>query len=335
MRFSFFNASVILFFATGGMNMNACAQNEILYDPEKGIMFVDKKDTLKKDKGAKPLISFEKKGGSRDTVSTSVRPRLSEKGGRDSTDLHVGRKKDPPTLYFMSGLEYYKNGDYDHAMQNFRYADSVGKNPIYHLWVGKCWRQLGKPQKMRAIMESIIQDKKAADVADDALFEMAAHYQDIDDYDTAEILYTRLAERYPFGESYSTGERYIDVARDQRKFMRAEMSNMLAILGYTDEELEENYRQFQRNHRLKETGVGDQATVALIKKTYQQMVEREKQNQRVQEQARRFTLWAVIAGAAGFLNILLSLGLFIRLNARKGHINEVRQNIAALDVRSM
>ena len=309
------------------------AQNEILYDPEKGIMFVDKKDTVKKAVLPKPLISHKKKDGNIESTKEAVPPQIPVLSHRDSTDLHIGRKKDPPTLYFMSGLEYFKNGDYTNALHNFLYADSVGRKPIFKLWVGKTQRQLGKPKKMLAIMREIMKKQAGSDVADDALFEMAAYYQDIDDYDTASLLYTKLSEQYPFGESHSTGERYIDVAQEQRKMMRAEMNNMLAILGYTNDDLSENYRSFQKNYHLKETGTGDRATVQAMKKTYQKMLDREKQNTLVKEQAKRYLLWAGVAGVAGFINILFAIWLMNWIHARKRHLDQIKENIAELDAK--
>jgi tetratricopeptide (TPR) repeat protein len=311
------------------------AQNEILYDPEKGIMFVDKKDTIKKSVSPKPLVSHTKKEGRAESVAEGVPPQILVLSHRDSTDLHIGRKKDPPTLYFMSGIEYFKNGDYPNALNNFLYADSVGRKPIFRLWVGKTQRQLGKSDRMLAIMSDILKHQAGSDVADDALFEMAAFYQDIDDYDTASLLYKKLSEQYPFGESHSTGERYIDIAQEQRKMMRAETNNMLAILGYTNEDVSENYRSFQKNHRLKVTGTGDRATVRAMKRMYQKMLDRENQNAQVKEQAKRYQLWAGVAGVAGFINILFALWLMNLVLARKRHLDQLRVNIAEFDATTL
>jgi tetratricopeptide (TPR) repeat protein len=296
---------------------------------------MDKKDTTKKTSTPKPLISFKKKEEQTEAVSKETSPQLPLLSPHDSTDLHIGRKKDPPTLYFMSGLEYFKNGDYANALNNFLYADSVGRKPLFRLWAGKSYRQLGKPQKMLAIMREILEKHPNCDVADDALFEIAAYYQNSDAYDSAALVYTKLSEQYPFGESYSTGERYIDVAQEQRKLMRAEMNNMLAILGYTQEEPSENFRNFQKNHRLNGTGMGDRVTVQAIKKMYQKMLDREAQNTKIKEQAKQYLIWAGVAGVAGFLNILLALGLLNRIRDRKRHLDELRANIAELDATTL
>jgi tetratricopeptide (TPR) repeat protein len=247
----------------------------------------------------------------------------------------VGRKKDPPTLYFTSGLEYYKNGDYANALHNFLYADSIGRNPAFRLWVGKTYRQLNKPAKMIAVFKEMLEKKPESEVADDALFEMAAYYQNTDDYETAAKLYTQLSEQYPFGESWATGEKYIEVARDQRKLMRAEMSNMLAILGYNDENLEANFRAFQRNHRLKETGTGDQKTIQSIKLMYQKLLEREQKNTQVKEQAKRYLIYAGVAGAFGLVNILILLSMLLRARSRSRQLVDLRETLLDLDAKNL
>jgi TolA-binding protein len=311
----------------------AAGQSELLYDPEKGIMFVDKNDSAKKSGSAKPLVTFDKKTGKDKAVGETPARQVPGVQTRESTDLHVGRKKDPPTLYFTSGLEYYKNGDYANALHNFSYADSIGRNPAFRLWMGKTYRQLNKPEKMLSVFREIVQKRPECDVADDALFEMAAFYQDSSDYETAARLYTQLSEQYPFGESYATGERYIEVARDQRKMMRAEMSNMLAILKYTDENIETNYREFQQNHGLQVTGSGNQQTIRAIKLSYQKMLDRERKNAQVKEQAKRYLLWAGGAGVLGLLNILLLLAMLLRTGARNKQLVELRETLLDLDAR--
>ena len=321
-------AIVSLLFAASG----AAAQSELLYDPEKGIMFVDKKDSTKKNGTAKPLISFDRKGGKEKEGETAA-PQIPVMQAHDSTDLHVGRKKDPPTLYFTSGLEYFKNGDYTNALQNFLYADSIGHNPVYRLYEGRTYRKLNKPAKMLAVLREIIEKKPECDVADDALFEMATFYQDSDDYETAAKLYTQLSEQYPFGESYVTGEKYIDVARDQRKMMLAEISNKLAILGYTDENLDANYRAFQRNNRLPETGTGDQKTIKSIKLVYRNLLDREQKNAKIKEQAKQYLLYAGFAGVLGLVNILVLLSALIRTGGRSKQIDDLAETLRELDIK--
>jgi TolA-binding protein len=307
----------------------AFSQNELRYDPEKGIMLVDKKDTGKSGPQAKPLVSFDKQA-----VTGSV-PQLPVTA-RDSTDLHVGRKKDPPALYFNSGLEYFKNADFTHALQNFRYADSVDPKPLYRLWVGRCHRQLKDPAKMVATMEGIVKDHPDCDVAADALFEIAIYYQTTDDYEAASRQLTKLLEQYPFGESYSTGEKFIDIARDRRTRMRAELSNDLAALGYTNEDIAANFLAFQKDHSLKESGVPDLPTVLGIKNAYKKLVDRDQRRKQNENLAQQYLSWAGVAGGAGLLVILVSLILYFRSRGMLRQIEEMNEALAAdLDLKKL
>jgi tetratricopeptide (TPR) repeat protein len=310
------------------------AQNEIVYDPEKGIMFVDKKDTTKRGGAAKSLVSFDKTPDKQNESKVNFPPQVPVHT-RDSTDLHVGRKKDPPALYFTSGLEYFKNADFAHALQNFQYADSVDPKPLYRLWVGKTYRQLGEPRKTLSIMETIVKNHPECDVADDAQFEIAVYYENRGDYDSATTQYALLSERYPFGESYSTGEKFIDIARDRRTSMRAEMNNMLAILGYTSEDIAANFTAFQKDNGLKETGIADLSTVQAIKKTGKKMLDREQLREQNELLAKRYLTWAEVAGAVGLMSIVLSLNLFFRLRARAREIIEFKENLADINLKKL
>jgi tetratricopeptide (TPR) repeat protein len=150
------------------------AQDELRFDPEKGIVVVDKKKTGKKA-APKALVRFDT-SGRKWAQQENMIPQMEVMYERsDSADIHVGRRKDPPTIYFMSGLEYFKNGDYDRALKNFRHADSMGRKPVYRLWMGKAYRQLGQTNEMIDIMKQIIARDPESNISDDALFEMAEH----------------------------------------------------------------------------------------------------------------------------------------------------------------
>jgi tetratricopeptide (TPR) repeat protein len=306
----------------------AFAQNEIKYDPEKGIMIVDKKHPEKKDTSATPMFSIDKSGKKAKEKTFSTQSSMPMLSSPDSTDLHVGRKKDPSTLYFMSGLEYFKNADYSHALQNFTYADSIDPKPVFRLWIGKTRRQLGEGEKMLPLMEEIVKKYPTSDVADDALFEVACYYQGADDYDAASRLYTQLAEQYPFGESYSTGEKFGEIARECRKKMNAELSNMLAIAGYANEELSAAISGFQRDHRLQQTGEADPKTVGAIKKASQKLLDRDQENAEKTATTERYAKWAVLAGGAALLNLFLAIGLFFGIRAKQRYLRELTKTVA-------
>jgi tetratricopeptide (TPR) repeat protein len=201
--------------------------------------------------------------------------------------------------------------------------------------VGKSYRKLNQPEKMIDVMMRIIEAYPQSDVADDALFEMAVHYQNSDEYQTATGLYKQLSEQYPFGVSYSTGEKYIDIARECRNKMHAEISNMLAILGYTHEDNAVNITSFQRNNHLKESGVADQKTVLAVKKMFQRILDREQKKARLDKEAERYLAWAGLAGAAGLCNIFVSIGILFQARARRRVLAELRANLAELDTRAL
>jgi TolA-binding protein len=309
------------------MAFMSLAQDQITYDPEKGIMIVDKKKGAKNATVSNPLLSKDKSGKNRkkgETINPVQMPMLP---APDANDLHVGRKKDPSSLYFTSGLEYFKNADFSHALQNFTYADSMDPKPVFMLWIGKTRRQLGEAEKMLSIMDEIVRKHPDCDVADDALLEIACYYQSVNDYDTAFLFFSRLEEQYPFGESYATGEKLIDIARECRKNMNGELSSMLAIAGYPNEELAGAISGFQRDHSLKQTGMADRETVAFIKKTAQKTLDRDRQKQENKAKEEQYKKWAAIGGGAGILNLLIAISLFFSTRAKQRDLRELCANV--------
>ena len=302
-------------------------QGELKYDPDKGFMVVDGKNGTVKT--VKPLMSNDKPD-IKNTGAVASKPPTPK--ARDANDIQVGRKKDPPTLYFISGQEYYKNNDFDHALQNFKYADSVGSNPVYQLWIGKAYRSLGKPELMVPIMNEIVKKHPECDVADDALLELAVYYQDGDDYDTAARLYAQMAEQYPFGVSYTTGENMIDVVKEQRKQLSARLNSMLAMLGFTNEDVSVNLAAFQKSNRLKESGLADKTTVQLLKKSHALILEREEQREKDAEAAKQRMPFVAVAGCFGILNILIASILFFQARSRKRHLALLEETLSDLDV---
>jgi tetratricopeptide (TPR) repeat protein len=304
-----------------GIN-SAFAEKELMYDPEKGIIFVDKESsaapaTIPSDKPAKPVKRAK-------SLKATTNP-----------DIHVGRKKDPPELYFRSGLEYYKNGDFNNALKNFSFADSVDHRPEYRLWIGKTLRSLGKIDEMLKTMIRIIKDEPDCDVADDVLFELAVHYKMTDDYDKATQLFSQLIEQYPFGQAFSTGEELREIAREQRRLMRAEMINILTILGFIGEDLPTSYRNFQKANKLPVTEVGDRKTVQAIKEQHRLYLEQEEKKSQQKARFDRYSIWIYCAVAAGVLNILLLLLLLSKVQARKRHLAELHKMISDLDVKKL
>ena len=299
-------------------SLPVAAEKELMYDPEKGIIFVEKKGTTRKS--ATP--SAPKK--------SSVHQKSVLK--KSSTDIHVGRKKDPPQLYFKSGLEYYRNNDFNNAYKNFLFADSVDHQPEYRLWLGKTLRKMNKIDEMLKTMFTIIHDEPNCDVADDALLELALYYKMANDYEKANQLFTRLIEQYPFGLSYSTGEELREIAREQRRLMRAEMINILTILNYTGEDLPASYQKFQQANDLPVNGLGDHKTVTAIKELHRRYLEQQELKTRQQQQFDRYDVWVYVLIAAGTLNTLLLLLLLSKIKGRKRQIIELEKIISDLNI---
>lgn len=290
------------------------AEKVIAYDPVKGIIFVDKNVAERQRKS---------------THSSSINSKLRKSS---TVDLHVGRKKDPPELYFRSGLEYFQNGDYNNALKNFSYADSIAPNPQSMLWKAKTYRQMGDFNKMLFIMQQIIENYPDSDVTDDALFELALHYQKIDDYERASLLYTRLIEQYPFGLLFSTGEELRETAREQKRVMRAELNNLLSILGFSGDEFTANLRSFQKNNYLEITGNADQKTVQMIRTRHNEFLH-EEQKQLLEHKNREKSCFMLIgAGAASLITLVFLILLQLKINAKKQHISELKKIITDLDL---
>ncbi len=282
----------------------------LIYDPEKGIIFVEK------DPGAqKPKTT---------SAASQKKP--------NKTDIHIGRKKDPPELYFKSGLEYFQNSDFKSALKNFSYADSADPHPEYMLWKAKALRQMGDFDKMLYLMQQLIENYPESDVADDALFELALHYQKTDDYHRASLLYSQLTEQYPFGLLFSTGEELREIARDQKKLMRAELINLLSILGFTGDDLNTSIGNFQKSNDLEITGDADQKTVLLIKQKHKQFLKSEELKIEEQKNMQKFRFLLFIAGGVSIFTFIILIILRFRINSRKQHLFELQKILSDLDL---
>ncbi|MBD3392733.1 MAG: hypothetical protein GF418_11585 [Chitinivibrionales bacterium] len=294
------------------------AEKVLIYDEDRGIIFVDK----------------EAHEARREEKARATAERIARERSRRG-DIHVGRKKDPPELYFKSGLQYFKDGDYINALKNFTYARSADPKPEYLLWMGKTYRQLDQHDKMLSIMEEILKKYRESSVADDALFEIAFHYQKSDDYAMATRRYAELAEQYPFGVSYSNNQEFLEVSRTQRQYMRAEMITALKVLGYRGETPREAYEAFQKKNGLEVTGTPTAATVRAVKSQYQDKLQADAATSTQQEETRRATLVAAVAGAALALNLWILVAVRLKSRERKRHLANLQSALADLDTRML
>lgn len=314
----FFVRRLLCISLIASLSADLYAQRQLIYDPERGIVFEDEPKRITTEK-----------------QSPSSEQKAVPKQKRDSNDLHLNRKKDPPELYFRSGLEYFKNRDYKNALKNFSYADSVARKPHYLLWKGKTLRQLGDSRQMLSIMEQIVEKYSESDVADDALLETALYYQSNDDYEKAAQIYTRLIEQFPFGTSFSNGEELREIAREQRRVMRAEITTLLASLGYTDNDFTVSCKKFQKANNLEITGTPNRETVSTIRKLHKDLLNKEEKRAKNKAMALRFSKWNTAIALFTLVNITLLFSLLIKIKAGKRRLEDLSAMLKDLDTRKL
>jgi tetratricopeptide (TPR) repeat protein len=250
---------------------------------------------------------------------------------RKRADIHAGRQKDPPELYFKLGLQYFNNGDFKNAIINFNYASKADPQPQYLYWIGKTYGQFGQHDTMLTIMKEILTTHPKSDVADDALFEIAFHYQGNDDYHMARQKYEELVEQYPQGVSFSSGEEFAEVCRARRQLMRGEIVSALRVLGYKGATPEDTYRTFQKKNGLEENGQLNQKTVRAIKQKYQEKLNQDAKLKAQQEYVRQARIWAMIITATLASNLLFIIIIRTRIKKRNQHLAHLEGKLADLN----
>jgi tetratricopeptide (TPR) repeat protein len=311
----FFSGSFSYLFAEKGIN----------YDPEKGIIFTDD-NSAKKSTTQRPKNTFESK---KSAVTHQTSP--VEQPVVKSNDLYYHRKKDPPEIYYKSGLEYFKNEDFSNALKNFNYADSLSSLPLYKLWKAKTLRRLNNILGMFHLLNEIATKYANSDIADDALLELSVYYKSINDYEKALETLTKLIEQYPFGISSATGEELPAIARDQRRLIRQEMVNDLAMIGYQEEDLASAYREFQVKNGLKITGTGTIETVSLIKQLQEQLLQKQDEESEKTQELDKYQ-WIMIACISVLFSTLILLFILrLNINSRKQHLLELKDILTELD----
>jgi tetratricopeptide (TPR) repeat protein len=296
----------------------AFAEKILIYDEEKGIVSVDKNA---------PAPVPGKSGAVAKTpqpINEKERIRIPS-NGKSVDGIQRGRPKDPPEIYFESGLQYFKNGNFDDALKNFTYADSLDPQPKYLLWMGKSLRQVGKIGKLLFVMNRLITTYPESDVADDALFEIAFCYQANDDYNKAVKAYTKLAEQYPFGTSYSNGENFRNVAHEQIKIMRNEMIFSLRALGYVGDDIESILGSFQKDNGLSVNNSGDRSTVIAVKAAYEKLLEVKAAKELHRTRLKKYSKASLFICGLLFINFILLVVLNRKMAARK-------KNLAAINL---
>lgn len=304
---------IVLFFL-----VSVFSEKVLIYDEEKGIIFIEK-DTQKS-----PKDNSKKK--KKKSISTPLSQKDTLKKQFDG--LYLNRKEDPPEVYFKSGLEYYRNSDYKNALKNFKFASEKDLQPKYLLWIGKSYRQLAKKNQMFSIMKRIIADYPESKVADDALFEMAFYYQKNDNYHEAINKYYQLAEQYPFGQSFSNGEEFLELAHKQIRIMRGEMLSSLKLLGIREEFLENAYREFQKRNDIPMTGIGNPTTVRAIKQQYAELLKKNDTISATIEQSRKSLKWLIGFGTVIILNLIFCIIIRLKINQNRHQLTLLKEMLA-------
>jgi tetratricopeptide (TPR) repeat protein len=196
--------------------------------------------------------------------------------------------------------------------------------------MGKTLRQLHKVDRLLFVMNRIVTIYPESDVADDALFEIAFCYQTNNDYERAMKAYTKLAEQYPFGTSFSNGESFRDLAHKQCQVMRADMISSLKMLGYQGDDLESIYREFQKNNGLAVSGLGNIETIQAIKTSYDNYLKMEAAKTQRQARMNKYRPIALSLCIILFINFGSLLILNRKIAARRKQVVTLNQVLSEL-----
>ncbi len=300
---------------------------QLVYDKEKGIIHsseVENKDPSKR----KTHRSAADK-----TPKPSPKPSGGLIRGTPET-IHAGREKDGPELYHQSGLEYFEKDDLSNALKNFKQAYRLSPKAEYLLWIGKSHRRLGRVNDFLSAMTTIMEKYPDSEVADDALFELAYHRQEQNDYARSSRLYARLAEQYPFGVSISNGIEYLETTRERRRTMRAEMITALRYLGYDGSNYEELLRTFQSGNGFEVTGKADSATVSRIKEQYARKMRNAGENARMKQRFEQTLRWGVPLGILIFLNLGIVVTTRLKIGRKMKMAAELTEVLTDLDTKT-
>jgi tetratricopeptide (TPR) repeat protein len=307
---------------------SASGEKVLMYDEEKGIIFVDKDQ---EKTGPVPKKESAQKKAQAPAVDRE-KHRPASNGRTVDASIQRGRQKDPPEVYFHSGLQYFKNNNFEDALKNFTHADSLDPQPKYVLWMGKTLRQLHKYDRLLFIMNRIVTTYPESEVADDALFEIAFCYQTNDNYDLAIKTYTKLAEQYPFGTSFSNGESFRELAHKQCQIMRTEMISSLKVLGYPGDDLESLYREFQKSKAMAVSGVGDVETIRAIKAAYENALNMAAAKERRRKRAGKFHAAAMTICAVLALNCVILFVINRKIAAKRRQLASLSQVLSELSM---
>ncbi|MBN1983261.1 MAG: tetratricopeptide repeat protein [Chitinivibrionales bacterium] len=308
--------------------MNACQRSVFLFISFVGWSFLQPINAQESNAGVDSTSEVNDEYHVVPTAASGQKDTLTQ---QQSGKVHITDKsKEPGAPLFNTGIEYFRSGNYPEALKSFQKAYAKESNPLYQFWVGKTFRQLNRNDTMVVIMETIVSRYPESDVTDDALYELAFCYQQSENYHMAMEKYTQLAEQFPFGTSYTTGEEYLEISRRERQKMRSEILFALNILGFNAQTLAESYREFQKTNNLPVTASGDPETVRSIKAQYKAKVESGKVPLPGNTETNPPLMWIYVAGTVVLCNLGALIIIRLRIRQNKMHLRHLRAQIYSL-----
>lgn len=185
---------------------------------------------------------------------------------------------------------------------------------------------------MTITMNRIIDDYPESDVADDAIFEMAFYHQINNRYSEASDLYKTLAERYPFGLSYSNGDEFLETSRKERQRMRGEIMSALPIIGIKVQSIEEGYSEFQKQNGLKVTGKGDSITVTSIRNKFKEISRNDESMSNTRRSLMENLKWAIVAGFIYFIVLMTMIIFFLKIKRFQKELSLIKETLTDMRI---
>jgi tetratricopeptide (TPR) repeat protein len=260
---------ILLLFVAGILlsNQTATAKKVLVFDEQKGIIWVEEGKEGKKDKKGKK----EEKKEAFDVPTIGKEEEVVVEKKTVRVRRHVKIKPASSQSYLKTGKKFYSSGDYKEAIRYFNKAWRKQRNPVYYFWIGACYRKIEKHFEMVSIFKEIVEKFPRSNVADDALFYLAVHAQKRYNYRLAISRYREVVELYPNGVSEMGGFAFREEAKKQLRAMKIDILSRLKLLNYTNNNPVALIKKFQEGIRLPITGKPDRKTMMMLVKASDRM----------------------------------------------------------------
>jgi len=117
--------------------------------------------------------------------------------------------------------------------------------------------------------------------------------------------------------------------------MRAEITTLLASLGYTDNDFTVSCKKFQKANNLEITGTPNRETVSTIRKLHKDLLNKEEKRAKNKAMALRFSKWNTAIALFTLVNITLLFSLLIKIKAGKRRLEDLSAMLKDLDTRKL